>query len=142
MIPTFDGPNRFLSNFWPCKISSEGMDFPSVEHAYQAAKFPDYERKFKISKALTPGQAKRMGRDLGDIRPDWKEVSLKVMRELVKQKFSEPRLKELLLATGDEELQEGNTWGDAFWGTVNGVGLNHLGKILMEVRFTLKHEND
>ncbi len=39
-----------------------------------------------------------------------------------------------LLATWPADLQEGNTWGDTFWGVVNGVGENHLGNILMDVR--------
>jgi hypothetical protein len=43
----------------------------------------------------------------------------------------------MLLLTGDEELIEGNFWGDVFWGVCNGVGKNHLGKILMEVRSEL-----
>lgn len=36
--------------------------------------------------------------------------------------------------TGNRELIEENTWGDTFWGTVNGVGKNKLGLILMDVR--------
>jgi hypothetical protein len=47
-------------------------------------------------------------------------------------------LKQLLLATGDKELIEGNTWGDTFWGVCNGIGQNHLGKILMAKRTELK----
>ena len=43
-----------------------------------------------------------------------------------------------LLETGNEHLEEGNTWGDRIWGTVNGVGQNRLGKILMRVREELK----
>lgn len=35
-------------------------------------------------------------------------------------------LKQKLLATGNEELVEGNNWGDTFWGMVNEVGENHL----------------
>ena len=59
---------------------------------------------------------------------------LDVMRDLVVQKFSDPLLQSLLETTGDEELIEGNHWGDVFWGVCKGVGENHLGKILMKVR--------
>ena len=63
------------------------------------------------------------------------EVKDKVMYEIVLAKFTQnPDLKEKLLATGDEYLEEGNTWGDTIWGTVDGVGENRLGKILMRVR--------
>ena len=49
-------------------------------------------------------------------------------------------LKALLLATGDAELQEGNTWNDTFWGVSSktGKGKNTLGKILMKVRGELQ----
>ena len=57
------------------------------------------------------------------------------MYEIVLAKFTQnPDLKEKLLATGDEHLEEGNTWGDTTWGTVNGIGENRLGIILMKVR--------
>lgn len=34
-------------------------------------------------------------------------------------------------------LEEGNTWGDRTWGTVDGVGQNLLGHVLMTVRSVL-----
>ena len=45
-------------------------------------------------------------------------------------------LKQLLLATGDLVLEEGNTWHDTFWGVDARTreGENHLGRILMRVR--------
>jgi hypothetical protein len=61
------------------------------------------------------------------------------MKELVRAKFTQHwDLKQKLLETGDEELIEGNTWGDTFWGVFNGTGKNILGQILMEVRNELK----
>ena len=49
------------------------------------------------------------------------------MYEIVLAKFTQnPDLKKKLLATGDEHLEEGNTWGDTIWGTVDGVGENRL----------------
>ena len=41
---------------------------------------------------------------------------------------------EMLLATDDMEIIEGNVWGDTFWGVCDGKGENNLGKVLMEVR--------
>ena len=55
-------------------------------------------------------------------------------RQLLRSKFSDPELAEALLATGDAELVEGNTWGDPFWGVYKGKGENMLGRLLMEVR--------
>lgn len=45
-----------------------------------------------------------------------------------------------MLATGDAYLEEGNTWGDRIWGTVNGSGANRLGVILMQIRAELKDD--
>ena len=44
------------------------------------------------------------------------------MADLLRQKFSHPDLAVLLLATGDEDLVEINTWGDTFWGICDGKG--------------------
>jgi hypothetical protein len=57
--------------------------------------------------------------------------------ELLAQKFSYPYYRDLLLATGDAELIEGNVWNDVFWGVCNGIGKNWLGKLLMQVREVL-----
>jgi hypothetical protein len=72
------------------------------------------------------------------MREDWDLVKVKVMEAIVRAKFEDPELATRLLATGDAELEEGNSWGDRFWGTVNGKGHNHLGKILMMVRAEIK----
>ena len=49
-------------------------------------------------------------------------------------------LKEKLLQTGDLYLAEENTWGDKYWGTVNGEGKNRLGNLLMQLRFIYQQE--
>lgn len=61
------------------------------------------------------------------------------MYEICLDKFKRnPLLMKELIATGTEELVEGNTWGDKIWGKVDGIGENRLGKILMNVREELK----
>ncbi len=134
-IKGFFGPYRFLSNFWAAELEYEGLLFPTSEAAYQAAKTLDFQLRLYIAKLDTPNDAKRAGRKL-DVRPDWSEVKLRVMEEVVWAKFSQNlHLKRELLNTGDAELIETNHWSDVFWGTcMNGNGLNHLGKILMSVR--------
>lgn len=132
MIKELTGKYRFLSNFFSCFVTYEGVEYPSVENAYQAAKCKDVEDRpfFLTCKA---SEAKRRGRVIC-MRSDWDEIKLRVMEELVRQKFSIEPLKSKLQSTAPDEIQEGNWWGDFYWGTVNGVGENHLGKILMEVR--------
>ena len=56
-------------------------------------------------------------------------------------KFTQnPDLAKRLLDTGDEILEEGNTWHDTYWGVdlKTGEGKNMLGSILMRVRNELR----
>ncbi len=136
IIDKFEGKYRFLSNFYPSKITVV-FDYPTVEHAYQAAKCVLPIDRVNISHAATPGQAKRLGRKVLML-DNWDNIKLDVMKDLVYQKFSNDPLLSMLLDTGDAELIEGNTWGDVYWGVYQGMGENHLGKILMQVRKELK----
>jgi N-glycosidase YbiA len=140
MIDSFTGKYRFLSNFWPCKnLIYQGLTYPTVEHAYVAAKTIDGNMRVAIQNTATAGQVKRLGRQL-ILREDWEEIKLPIMTTLVYDKFFlNPDLAQMLLETGEQELVEGNTWGDMFWGEYLGSGLNHLGKILMSVRKQLTH---
>jgi ribA/ribD-fused uncharacterized protein len=138
-ITVFDGKYAFLSNFYESKIVHADMIFPTVEHAFQAAKSLSEEEQAAISIAKTPGIAKRLGRKVL-LRPDWEEVKERIMYECVKEKFKEPVLREKLLNIYPAELIEGNTWHDNYWGNCscekckNIEGKNNLGKILMKVR--------
>ena len=134
MIDSFQGEHRFLSNFWLSPVEFEGLIYPSVEHAYQAAKTFNPEDRKRIAAMSSPGQAKKAGKSL-KLRVDWEQEKVGIMEYLVHAKFSTHNdLYEKLLATGTQELVEGNTWGDTIWGVCNGVGQNLLGKILMKVR--------
>lgn len=131
-IRQFQGQYWFLSNFYPVP----GSRF-TVEHEFQAAKAAHANERRWVLGAQSPGEAKRRGRRVV-LRPDWEEIKVEVMRGFLKGKFSQPDLREKLLATGDALLEEGNDWGDIYWGTVNGRGRNMLGKLLMEVRRRLR----
>lgn len=133
-ITSFTGEYRFLSNFWPAEVTFEGEVYPTVEHAYQAAKTLDKAERAFIQTCKTPGAAKRMGRTI-TIRDDWGKAKLQVMVELVTEKFQRHKdLLQKLKDTGDRQLIEGNTWGDTYWGVCEGEGENFLGKILMAAR--------
>jgi len=60
------------------------------------------------------------------------------MLHVIRAKFSDPELQDMLLATGQQELEEGNWWGDDFWGKCTKNGQNKLGIILMLVRDELQ----
>jgi len=108
------------------------VTYPTVEHYYQAMKTLDLKQREAIRLALTAGDAKRLGGEC-ELRPDWDDVKLQIMEEALRQKFKRNPLHDQLMATGRQELIEGNTWGDKFWG-VDGTGENHLGKLLMQIR--------
>ena len=127
----------FLSNFYPCDIRYEGITYPSIEHAFQAAKTISKSMKVKISHLARASLAKRAGRKL-PLRKDWEKVKQTTMYNLLKIKFRDPTLAEKLLRTGSAELIEGNWWGDTYWGICEGKGQNYLGRLLMKVRKEMK----
>ena len=142
-ISSFRGKYEFLSNFYPCFVHYEGVEYPTVEHAFQAAKVLDTDSRVTMSVCPSAKEAKACGRRL-PLRKDWEQVKISVMKAIVKDKFtrniSVVDIQKLLLDTGDAYLEEGNSHGDRFWGTVKGEGQNWLGKILMEVRDEIREE--
>jgi ribA/ribD-fused uncharacterized protein len=117
-IERFSGQHAFLSNFYPLAFAltdNAGIPYRTVEHAFQAAKTLDLDTRRQIAELPTPAEAKRAGRTVA-LRPGWDEIRVWVMGELVGEKFDYPELGCLLLATGDAELIEGNSWGDTFGG--------------------------
>lgn len=127
MINSFRGKYHFLSNFYPCFDST-------LEHYFQAYKTLDYKWQKTILHAPTPTIAKILGRRV-KLRKDWSMVRFSIMESLVRDKFKYNRkLRDKLLATENEELVEGNWWGDTYWGVCNEKGTNCLGKILMKIR--------
>lgn len=132
-IDSFSGQYSWLSNFYLCTILFEGHVYPSVEHAFQAAKAHPSQRAPFTNPCVTPGYAKKMGRAI--VLPGaWDSVRISVMRLLLEDKFRHYGLRQALLETGDATLVEGNTWGDTFWGVCRGKGGNMLGRLLMERR--------
>lgn len=148
VIGPFSGEFDFLSNFYPAKIvlSDDGIEYRSVEHAYQAWKFAPGSRQRLLIQAssTTPGQAKRIGAKAvlaprAEVNPEGLTTKgrVKEMFYLLIQKFSHsdnPELHQKILDTGHARLVEVNSWGDTFWGVCGGVGENKLGDLLMLVR--------
>lgn len=98
-INSFEGPYRFLSNFWMYTVVYEGIAFPSSEHAYQAAKTLDIEKRKQIADCRTAGDSKRAGRKLS-IRPDWEEVKYKIMVDILTSKFKKEPIRSWLKTQG------------------------------------------
>ena len=132
--------HEFLSNFYECPITYQGLTYGSGEAAFQAQKCRTEAEKAAFTE-YWPAKSKGIGRNI-PLRPDWEQVKFGIMEEIVRQKFVQnPELAARLLETGDKVLVEGNRWGDTCWGVDirTWQGENHLGKILMKVREELKN---
>lgn len=146
IIGPFTGDYDFLSNFYSVGIIFKGHPYPTVEHAYVAAKTfdLDLQKKIRSYPAKNAGYVKVLGRSFR-IRKDWEEVKEEIMRDLVIQKFyKHDLLKKLLEETDPHKLVEVNYWHDNYWGDCHCrkckdiFGQNKLGKILMNVRQNIK----
>ena len=135
MIKEFRRRFFFLSNFY------EEFDGKTLEHRFQAAKADNWDDFLRVMNAPTPSEAKRLGRKVS-LRHDWEWIKDQIMYGLIVVKFTDPDLRELLLDTGEQYLQEGNSWGDTYWGVslTTGLGENKLGKILMRHRAELQKD--
>lgn len=152
-IDAFRGEHRFLSNFYPSpmriRLLSEDRIFRSVEHAFQGAKvfachvWSEDQKKNWLAVLVKETDAvavKRMGRKIPIDLPEWEAMHEKVMLTALRLKFRDPHLAARLLDTGDATLIEGNTWGDKYWGQVDGKGKNRLGALLMDIRTELQEQ--
>lgn len=129
-----------LSNFHEAPFTLYGRIWPTVEHCFQAQKFPtDPILQEKIRTAKTPLSAKRLGRTkTSHFRTDWNEVRDNIMLECLQAKFSQnPPLATLLKETGTAQLRE-KSLSDSYWGTgPNDCGRNKMGTLLHSVRKAL-----
>jgi len=120
----------------------EDLEWPSVEHYYQAKKFDDAQYRELIRRADHPKKARKLGRTRRrKRRPDWKNIKLTVMTRGVYIKCrTHPEIAAALLATADKVLVEDSNY-DYFWGCGRDRrGLNNYGKVLMNVRAKLRQE--
>ncbi len=140
LIAEFQGEYRWLSNFWPCTLAhTTEHRFGSAEAMYQATKFPvDQWGRFMQLPATFDGarQAKRWGKGR---KHETEALAIEWMRQCVALKFSRtnPGLLKALLDTACLTIEEGNRWGDRFWGISppqSGLGENWLGRIIMDRR--------
>jgi len=143
-----------LSNFSAFRLQWRGRDFDTSEAAYHWERFatgqdsgrspsfgamaariadairfaPSAHEAFKIAQENKVHQ-----------RPDWDDVKVNVMRNILRVKAAQHEyVRRKLLQTGDRELIE-NSWRDAFWGWgENRDGQNMLGKLWMEIRVELR----
>lgn len=148
MIEQFRGETRFLSNMFKFETpirTSAGIWVHTSEHAYQAEKFVHARHHLHVAQIQRGIDSKNLAHDLevsgAAMLEDWDTTKLEVMNRVVHDKFMRnPYLAQMLVNTGDQEIVEGNTWGDKYWGVCppgSDNGENNLGRILMNVRAEL-----
>jgi ribA/ribD-fused uncharacterized protein len=154
----FESPNRyrFLSNFYegdPIHFAvnyvfddeKSATPYRTGEHLFAALKARNARDHARVRDAKTPGDAKRLGRQIA-LRDDWESVKYDAMRLVLRLKFALNRPEaEMLVQTGDALLVEGTHWNDHCWGVdmrrgdpVTARGRNWLGTLLMARRAELR----
>lgn len=130
---------NWFSNMLPINTPFiyQGIAYNTSENFYQAMKLPKDDLKNRAYIAsLDPYRAKREIKNF-DYRENWKEEKLKVMEYILRVKFKPGTLwYNKLKMTKNWIITEWNNWSDTFWGVdiKSGIGENHLGKILMNIR--------
>jgi len=132
---------RGFSNFAPSQMVIKGKVYRTVEHYFQAMKFPDNPGWAEaIRVAPFPARAKALGaqKDMRQ-RDDWNRVREDFMLIGLRAKFSQnPGLLQQLKDTGTRTLIEAGP--DAYWGEGRlKNGKNRLGKLLMQVREEMRN---
>ena len=138
----FGGLSNMAAGF-PLKVN--GIDVRTSEALYQACRFPHMpEVQRRIIDARSPMTAKMRGKPFRNhSRPDWRAVQVKIMRWSLRVKLAQNwrEFGALVLATGDRPIVE-RSRRDDFWGAKDAedgslVGMNVLGRLLMELREAL-----
>lgn len=142
---SYKGDYGYLSNFYMHPVSYNNIQYPSSEHAYQAAKVAEgYHNDIRLKIASDPllkqpGEVKKYGQTV-PLRYDWEIIKNTEMLNILRIKFSDDVLGQKLISTYPHLLVEGNYWHDNYWGNCycdkcrNIPGLDMLGILLMQVR--------
>lgn len=142
-IKGFFGDYRWLSNFGSAIVQLDGITYPSVEVAYQAAKHAPQDRSYFFDCSSKESITYNRTHIPNFYTPEeWDRTKVEVMRFLLEQKFdpaTNPEVAQKLCNTGTKYLEETNWWNDTFWGkSLQGEGLNTLGVLIMEIRAKLE----
>ena len=141
-----------LSNMaagFPLKVND--IKIRTSEALYQACRFPHKpDLQQKIIEAHSPMTAKMRGKPFRqETRKDWSNVRVDIMRWCLGVKLAQnwDKFSNLLLETEDLPIVE-QSRKDSFWGAKADkeisetlVGMNVLGRLLMELREKLKKNN-
>lgn len=136
----------YFSPYTAHAIEVEGVVYPTVEHAYQCQRYTDQKVIEEIRAATSPVKAWEVSSKYKHLQiPEFKDDSYKlsVMKKLMRLKAEqhEDVRKALIDSSELKIVKHILTYppGDGFWDDgKNGEGLNHMGRMWMEIRGEFK----
>ncbi len=135
----FGGLSNMAPNY-PLRVNT--LRIGTAEALYQACRYPNHpDIQAEIIDQPSPMTAKMKSKKYHSIsRPDWNKRRVSIMRWCLRVKLAEnwSRFSSLLLKTSDKPIVE-ESKKDSFWGAMPNddgtlVGMNVLGRLLMELR--------
>lgn len=132
----------YFSPYTAHAIQVDGVSFPTVEHAYQCARYADQKIIEEIRSAPSPIRAWQISSQYKHLQiPEFKEddYKLSVMKKLMRLKVEQhDDVRQALIDSGELKIVKHIVTyppGDGFWDDgEDGLGLNHTGKMWMEIR--------
>ncbi|MER5635363.1 NADAR family protein [Kitasatospora sp. NPDC002227] len=129
-----------LRNDYPAPVVVDGVEYPTVSHAFWALSTEDEQHRAAI-RAASNGYNARKAAEQAPRRPGWEPARTAVMARLLRAKYAQhPELAAILLATGDAALRYSDSDSPRFWGQHGAEGRNWAGRLLELVRAELAAE--
>ena len=140
----------YFSPYTAHAIEIDGVVYPTVEHAYQCQRYTDSKIIEEIRTAHSPVKAWETSSKYKSVQiPEFKkdEYKLEAMKKIMQLKAEQHEdVRKALIDSGDKQIVKHITTdppGDGFWEEgENGEGLNHIGRMWMEIREELKAITD
>ncbi len=137
----------YFSPYTSHAIEIDGIVYPTVEHAYQCARYTDSKIINEISTAHSPVKAWETSTKYKYLQiPEFKseDYKRKIMKKLMRLKADQhEEVRKALIDSGDLEIVKHIVTyppGDGFWDDgEDGKGQNQIGKIWMEIRKEIKN---
>ncbi|HNW71671.1 MAG TPA: NADAR family protein [Candidatus Paceibacterota bacterium] len=136
----------YFSPYTSHAIKLDGVVYPTVEHAYQCQRYTDQKIIDEIISARSPVKAWQVSCKYKHLQiPEFKddEYKLEIMKKLMRLKMEQhEEVRNALIDSGDLKIVKHIVTyppGDGFWDNgEDGKGLNHIGKMWMDMREELK----
>ena len=136
----------YFSGYSAHVIEKDGIIYPTLEHAYHCMRYMDDSIITEIKNARSPVLAWEISQKYKQLQiPNFSEKKLDIMKSLIELKVLQHKdVAKALLDSGDLEIIKHIITGpnaDSFWDDgEDGTGLNHVGKIWMDIREKIRNK--